>query len=171
MENISNSSLESQTNNISNESLWNLAKNSIIVIVVIIVILLLIYGFTKKSNNNLEFANNLTNSQQITYPSKNLAQTKQTYKQFDEITLPSSIDGKMGYVGRDFICFRDKISDQQFVSKRNGCMACQVDNNKVNPITGTNVVSTCVYGDNINDPSVWSHAMCESKCSQLTKSP
>jgi len=163
MENIDSPSLTNQSDNAPNESFWNLAKNFLLVVAIIIGLLLIIHIFTKNSNTNFEFANNLT-TPQVTSPS--VTQTKQTYKQFDEIKLPSSIGGEAGYIGRDFICFRDKISDQDFVSKRNGCMACQVDN-KIHAKTGTNIIATCVYGENSTDPSVWTHAMCESECSKL----
>jgi len=167
MENISSSSLTNQSDNAPNESFWNLAKNFALVVVIIVGLLLIIHIFTKNSNNNFEFANNLT-TPQITPPNVTQTQqtTKQTYKQFDEVKLPSSIGGEAGYIGRDFICFRDKISDQDFVSKRNGCMACQVDN-KMHAKTGTNITATCVYGENSTDPSVWTRAMCESECSKL----
>lgn len=159
MENISSPSLTSQSDNAQNESFWNLAKNVLLVGAIVVVLLFIIHMFTK--NPGFEFANNLTVPQTI---QPNM--TKQTYKKFDEIKLPSSVGGKTGYIGRDFICFRDKISDQDFVSKRTGCMACQVDN-KIHPKTETNITATCVYGENTTDPSVWTRAMCESECSKL----
>jgi len=98
--------------------------------------------------------------------------TKQIYSKYDEITLPSSIDLPNGYIGRDYVCFRSKIGNNDFVRKRNSCMACQVDkktNNSVYDNTNTNIISSCVYSteENSNDASVWTHKQCQDKCSTM----
>lgn len=98
--------------------------------------------------------------------------TKNTYNKFDEIDLPSSVDLPNGYIGRDYICFRNKIGDQNFVNKRSGCMACQVDSrqngNKNYQGTNTNVIATCVYSNHTdpNDPDLWTKKMCIDFCSK-----
>jgi hypothetical protein len=102
---------------------------------------------------------------------ESVAPTKQIYKKYDEIVKPSSISGNTGYIGRDYVCFRDKLGDQQFVSKRNGCMACQVDNRLDSDKyvgTNTNVISSCVYTetDDHTDPAVWTYKMCKSECAK-----
>jgi hypothetical protein len=103
-----------------------------------------------------------------------LPETKQTYKKYDEITLPSSLSPTTGgYIGRDYICFRNKLGDTSYVSKNSGCMACQVDNSGKNnnySNTQTNVVATCVYTTDPNntDPSVWTKQMCINSCAKLT---
>jgi hypothetical protein len=96
--------------------------------------------------------------------------TKQIYKKYDEITLPSSVDGKSGYIGRDYICYKNKANNIDFMSSRPNCMVCQTDptnNNYGN--TNTNIISTCVYSDNIknNEPMVWNKNMCINKCSVI----
>ena len=96
--------------------------------------------------------------------------TKQNYKKYDEITLPSSVDGKSGYIGRDYICYKNKANNIDFMSSRPNCMVCQTDptnNNYGN--TNTNIISTCVYSDNIknNEPMVWNKNMCINKCSVI----
>lgn len=99
--------------------------------------------------------------------------TKQVYNKLDEITLPSSISASTGgYIGRDFVCFRSKMGDNSYVTKNNGCMACQVDKSGKNNNYGntqTNVISTCVYTDDPKntDPSIWTKQMCESACGKL----
>lgn len=98
--------------------------------------------------------------------------TKQMYNKFEEIILPSSIGSPNGYIGRDFVCYRKKIGDQDFVSKRGGCIACQVNNKNIDKAgnTNTNVVSTCVYSDKLDpsDPSVWTKQMCIDQCAKIT---
>lgn len=99
--------------------------------------------------------------------------TKQIYTKLDEITLPSSISASTGgYIGRDFVCFRGKMGDASYVSKNNGCMACQVDKSGKNNNYGktqTNVISTCVYTDDPKntDPSIWTKQMCEASCGKI----
>lgn len=94
--------------------------------------------------------------------------TKQIYKKGDEVYLPSSITGEFGYIGRDRICFKNKIGDQEYVSKRSGCMVCDIDStNNINNITGTNILSTCVYGtdsEEIANGTLLSRIGCELKC-------
>ena len=103
-----------------------------------------------------------------------LPETKQMYKKYDEITLPSSLSPTTGgYIGRDYVCFRDKLGDVSYVSKNSGCMACQVDNSGKNnnySNTHTSVVATCVYTTDPNntDPSVWTKQMCTNSCAKLT---
>lgn len=119
-------------------------------------------------------SNKLTKPGNTTAPvyTHNTAPTQQIYKKYDEITKPANISGPLGYIGRDFVCFREKSGDQAYINKRSGCMACQVDNRQ-NPQkygqTQTNVISTCVYSDSIdpNDPSVWTKEKCISGCQKL----
>lgn len=93
-----------------------------------------------------------------------------TYEKLQEVTNPSNLNGTGGYIGRDQICFREKLGDVEFMKKRYGCMACQVDkrtNGEKNyDGTKTNIISTCVYGDADNsDPSIWTKEQCKSVCS------
>jgi hypothetical protein len=99
---------------------------------------------------------------------------RQTYNQFDEIDSPSSLDGPQGYIGRDYVCFRNKLGDQSFVNKRSGCMACTVDKgssgaNTTYGGTNTNVISTCTYAESLNplDPDVWTQDMCRANCETM----
>jgi hypothetical protein len=90
------------------------------------------------------------------------------YNKGDEITLPSSNDLPTGYIGRDYVCFRQKEGNHNFVKKRTGCMACQVDKsgNKNYNGTNTNVVATCVYAK-VADPTdkdVWTRDQCVTAC-------
>ena len=94
--------------------------------------------------------------------------TKTHYNKYDEIILPSSVANP--YIGRDHVCFRQKTGDHNFVGKRSGCMACQVDQEgKKYDGTNTNVIATCVYAENSDDydDSVWTKSKCESRCALL----
>jgi len=101
-------------------------------------------------------------------------ETKASYNKYDIISLPASIDGPDGYIGRDYVCYRGRASDKLFMSKRGNCMACQVDKrndgkNK-NIQTQTNVITTCVYGsddDHKADSTVWTKQMCIDACKKL----
>jgi len=99
--------------------------------------------------------------------------TKQIYNKYDEIILPSSIGGASGYVGRDYVCFRNKIGDQPYVSKRTGCMACQIDTTgggtKTYAGTNTNIISTCSYADKSDpsDLSLWTKDVCMVQCGKI----
>ncbi len=135
----------------------------------------------EESNTNIVPAEQYSNSNSIIMSSplteENNKQifmgekTKQTYKKFEEITLPSSISYPNGYIGRDYICYRKKIGDQDFVSKRGGCMACQINNKDIDKTgnTHTNVVSSCVYSDKLdpNDMSIWTKEMCIDQCTKM----
>ena len=95
---------------------------------------------------------------------------RKVYKKYDEIILPSNISGTDGYIGRDSVCFRKKFGDTEFMSKRPGCMACQVDaEEKYKKYYGTNVISTCLYSNDVNstDSNIFSKMTCESKCKEL----
>lgn len=98
------------------------------------------------------------------------SKTKTVYNKLEEVNLPSNLTGEDGYIGRDQICYRYKVTDRNFVNKRYGCMACQIDkrngqNNYNN--TKTNIIATCVYSDkeDPNDNSVWTKEKCISVCS------
>lgn len=100
--------------------------------------------------------------------------TKQNYKKGESVYLPSSLDDKLGYIGRDFICYRHSMKDQDYISKRGGCMACTVDltndGKNIDAITGTNILSTCVYGhdsDVLLDDKIWSRKKCETMCQSM----
>lgn len=98
---------------------------------------------------------------------------KQFYKKGEDIYMPASLDGKLGYVGRDYICYRHLMNDQSYISKRGGCMACVVDKTKDGKnevFAGTNVLSTCVFGsdsDALLDDSIWSRKKCEASCEAI----
>ena len=91
---------------------------------------------------------------------------KEIYKKNEEINLPSKSKDS------NYICYRNKLNDDDFTSKRSGCMACQVDSRidgEFYSNTGTNVISTCVYSDELdpNDPSVWTKQQCIDTCAEL----
>lgn len=113
-----------------------------------------------------ESIENMEESQKVNKFSPYEVRTR--YAKLDEIIYPSSLTGEKGYISRDDICYRYKKDDDRFVKNRYGCMACQVDNTdgeKNYDNTNTNVIVSCVYGDNKNDPSVWSREQCVQKCS------
>jgi hypothetical protein len=95
---------------------------------------------------------------------------RNVYNKFDEIILPSSTTP---YIGRDFVCFKEKYTDADYVSKRDGCMACSVDTaddwkTKNYKNTATNVMTTCLYSTGgSSDPSVWNKQQCVDECSKL----
>lgn len=100
------------------------------------------------------------------------AKTQQIYEKYEEIMLPSNLEySSGGYIGRDFVCFRDKLSNNEFVSKNPQCMACQVDTTgkKTYGNTQTNIVATCAYSDDKNntDPTIWTKQMCTNACGKL----
>ena len=99
-------------------------------------------------------------------------ETRTVYSKYDEILLPSSVSGMPdGYIGRDYICYRGRAEDRNFMAKRGGCMACQINkNNSKDNITKTNIFTTCVYGtdeDHAKDPTVNTKQMCLNKCKDL----
>jgi hypothetical protein len=178
-------------------SFFSDSKNVWLTVVFIVILILIIYYIYKsnwktedsinkeiinKEIINKEIINNITTQPtpavqtekcpevQKCAAQEELPKTKQIYSKYEEINLPSSIGGNNGYIGRDYVCYRKKIGDQSFVSKRTGCMACQVgDNTDKYDDTGTNVISTCVYSDNVddNDPDVWTKQMCINKCAKI----
>jgi len=100
-----------------------------------------------------------------------LDNTKQFYKKYEEIMLPSSLQP---YIGRDRVAYRGLLGKQGFVSKRPGVMACQVDtsNNWQSQNydgTMTNVVATCAYtiNDSSDDPNIWTKSQCITECARL----
>ncbi|AYV75763.1 MAG: hypothetical protein Terrestrivirus3_32 [Terrestrivirus sp.] len=100
-----------------------------------------------------------------------LDNTKQFYKKYEEIMLPSSLQP---YIGRDRVAYRGLLGKQGFVSKRPGVMACQVDtsNNWQSQNydgTMTNVVATCAYtiNDSSDDPNIWTKSQCMTECGKL----
>jgi len=98
-----------------------------------------------------------------------------TYKKYQQITNPSSISEPDGYIGRDKVCYRNKIGDSDFVKRRFGCMACQVDNDTTKKHnydgTRTNVISTCVYSDKADlENGIWDENMCREQCGKLKDS-
>lgn len=103
-------------------------------------------------------------------PEWRLNKIKTIYKPYEEVYYPSSIDDN-NYISRDYICYRDKIKDQDFVSKRKGCMACVIDpTNKINKVTGSNILSTCIYGSDANalvDSTIFSKQKCLVTCEEV----
>jgi hypothetical protein len=98
-----------------------------------------------------------------------------TYEKYQKITNPASVSEPAGYIGRDQVCYRNKIGDFDFVKRRFGCMACQVDRDKNKKHnydgTGTNVISTCVYADNADlEHGIWDEKMCKDQCEKLKDS-
>jgi hypothetical protein len=94
---------------------------------------------------------------------------KTHYKYGENIIFPSSSDP---YIGRDFICYRDKAGDNNYIRSRGGCMACQVDDKIVSNGSNTNIISTCVYSlsENPNPgSSIWTHKKCKTSCDALNK--
>ncbi len=99
---------------------------------------------------------------------------KQFYKKGEDVFLPSSIGGKSGYIGRDHICYRHLVKDQNYISKRGGCMACTVDESnggKNITFAETNILTTCIYGsdeDALIDNKIWSKKKCQTVCSEMS---
>ena len=98
-----------------------------------------------------------------------------TYEKYQKITNPASISEPTGYIGRDQVCYRNKNGDFDFVKRRYGCMACQVDHDKNKKHsydrTGTNVISTCVYADKADlEHGIWDEKMCKEQCEKLKDS-
>ena len=96
--------------------------------------------------------------------------TKSIYSKGDEISLPSSLSGDMGYIGRDYVCYRGLANDNNFMARRNGCVACQVDLSDNINRTGTNVIATCVYGsdkENKLNRLIWTRQMCNDQCASM----
>lgn len=97
--------------------------------------------------------------------------TKQIYEKGDEVTLPSSLSQPDGYISRDMVCFRNKLGNIDYMKKRAGCMACQVDSRadkKMYNGTNTNIISSCVYSkDKPDDPSVWTKDQCVAMCAKV----
>ncbi len=94
---------------------------------------------------------------------------KQIYAKYDEITSPSSLSP---YVGRDKICFKDKLADNDYTSKRDGCIACKVDTtnsalSKNYNQTNTNVINTCTYSSNPSDSTIWNKQKCKDECAKV----
>lgn len=96
-------------------------------------------------------------------------ETQQIYAKYDEIIHPSSLSGISGYISRDQICFRNKMGDLDYMKKRAGCMACQVDNTKDKKYFNTNVITTCLYSPepDTNDKSVYNRQQCIDRCIML----
>ena len=146
------------------DMILKLVKNFVLVVVILVGLLLICRFIANLSEKKLEFIDNC--------PPNQPTATQQIYNKYDEITKPSSNGKPNGYIGRDFVCFRGKDGDHTFMSKRTGCMACQVDsrqNSEKYEGTQTNVISTCVYSDDLdpNDQSVWTKDMCRSKCEKI----
>lgn len=100
---------------------------------------------------------------------KNVATEKQNYKKLEEITLPSS---KIPYISRDQICYKEHLNDADYVSKREGCMACKVDTSdkwkdRNYNNTNTNIVNTCTYSSKPSDSSIWDKNRCVTECSKM----
>lgn len=177
---------------------FDLIKNFIIVVIIICGLLLICKTISLSFENNIEYDNTTSNYScpscvtqlpcQEYKPSLPCKECKpplpcqecqinstdspqQIYKKYDEIIKPSSTKPN-SYIGRDYVCFREKLGDQTFMSKRTGCMACQVDSRKIPEKYGgteTNVIASCVYNENTdpNDKSVWTKNMCLSECAKL----
>lgn len=99
--------------------------------------------------------------------------TKQFYQKYDLVNHPSSYDP---YIGRDYIAYRNLNCDRNYVSKRPGCMACQVDLRKDVDHnydgTKTNIISTCLYDynnkENNGNGDIWDYERCKKECSLLS---
>jgi len=94
--------------------------------------------------------------------------SKQYYNKFDEIKLPSSTTP---YISRDDVCFREKTKDKNYVSQRDGCMACKVDTSsqwkqRNYSSTGTNIVKSCAYSSNPTK-GLWGKQRCIDECSKV----
>ena len=176
---------------LNDSSITDNIKNISLIIIAIVGILLLAYLllFTVPSYMSTEHLTNVTsnvtpnttpnatpnatpNVTPLTHQEETPKREIQTtYNKYDEITKPSSVSQPYGYIGRDFVCFRNKMKDHNFMKKRSGCMACQVDQseNKHHNYhgTNTNVIATCVYADqkDPNDPDVWTYEECKQRCS------
>lgn len=99
---------------------------------------------------------------------------KTIYKEFDKIVYPSSESlDTGGYISRDYVCYREKAGDINFISKRPMCMVCTINNNdEINQITRTNIESTCVYASDNEaskdiDGTVWTEDRCIKSCKLL----
>jgi hypothetical protein len=97
---------------------------------------------------------------------------KRIYEKYEDIKLPSSISAETGgYISPHQICFRKRMNDTEFVSKRPGCMACQVDKrpngNKNYDGTQTNIAVTCPYSLDDSDPNIFNKAKCTALCSTI----
>jgi hypothetical protein len=97
-------------------------------------------------------------------------QTKQKYNKYEEILLPSSLTP---YISRDFVAYREN-NNKDYISKRPGCMACQVDTSdkwqeKNYDNTMTNIIATCAYSmdPNNKDSNIWDKERCKSECAKL----
>lgn len=119
--------------------------------------------YLKYKDEPFEYISQQDNSSQPTTDQ----QIQKKYKKYELITKPSNLDPQTGgYISRDFVCYRYMLSDQDFVKKRPYCMACQVDtsdspNSQNRGGTGTNVISTCVYGDDKSEQQ------CREQCAAL----
>jgi len=170
---------------LSRNTITNISKYGIYGIPFIILIFILFYILKTKNINNLysptnikNVVNNNTESEQksntkiINLPiqeHKNM-ETKQIYSKYEEINYPSSLTEPNGYISRDQICFRNKMGDFDFMRKRSGCMACQVDTTQNNKnYLNTNVITTCLYSDikNENDKSVYIKQECLDRCAMM----
>ena len=170
-------------------SYLNITVNLLIIILIIILLFVISYYiiniidkysslifFIPQSEKNIKLKPIVQPESELIKPESELIKpdiiitTETNYKKYDEIVLPSSISGTSGYIGRDYICYKNKANDIDFISKRPKCMVCQTDPNNNNyDNTNTNIISTCVYTDNIqnNDPMVWNKNMCINKCSVI----
>lgn len=98
---------------------------------------------------------------------------KTIYKEFDQVINPSSKSLETGgYISRDYVCYREKAGDINFISKRPMCMVCTLNNNnEINQITKTNIESTCVYASDNEvsniDNNVWTKDRCIKSCKLL----
>jgi len=97
-------------------------------------------------------------------------QTKQKYEKYDEILLPSSWSP---YISRDYVAYREN-NNKDYISKRGGCMACQVDmtykwEEKNYDGTKSNIIATCAYtlDPKNKDRTIWDRNKCMSECGKL----
>jgi hypothetical protein len=124
------------------------------------------------SNNQEQIMSNLSNSQEeMEQKINHHHKTKNIYKKYEEIILPSSLKQSTGgYIPAHFVRYREKSNNINYIKKRPHCMACQVDNrqnkNSNYDNTMTNISVTCPYSDE-NIKGVFTKEDCIQRCSEI----
>ena len=124
------------------------------------------------SNNQEQIMSNLSNSQEeMEQKINHQHKTKNIYKKYEEILLPSSLKQSTGgYIPAHFVRYREKSNNINYIKKRPHCMACQVDNrqnkNSNYDNTMTNISVTCPYSDE-NIKGVFTKEDCIQRCSEI----
>ena len=185
-----------QINMSNSDENYMLLTNLALAVIVIVGFVIIMYIITKFSNNDLEFVDSDTsvdNTNTVStvttthtcLPCLQLPQqecpiiennagewkmdkVKTIYKQGEPIYYPASL-GSDGYMSRDYICYKDKANDINYISKRPGCMACLVDaEDKIDPVTKTNIKAVCLHGpDLIINNKLWNENTCITECGAL----